>query len=64
MNETPNVLLHLNDLRITWRKQNFQFTLSQQEEYNLLLSTRQQRVKEFYEQGRVAKTKPKSITEY
>lgn len=64
MNETPNVLPHLNELRTTWRRQDFYFTESQQEEYDMLLATRRERVKQLYEQGRVAKSRPKSATEY
>ena len=53
--DIPNVIPHLNELRDTWRSQNYEFNESQQEEYNMLLATRRDRVKQLYEQGRVCK---------
>ena len=50
---TVNVLPHLNELRVKWRQQDFRFTKEQQEEYDLLLQTRKERVKFFYESNRV-----------
>jgi hypothetical protein len=56
MTETiPNVLSHLKELQIAWRKQDFIFTAQQQEEYDLLIATRRQRVRQFYAEGRVFK---------
>jgi hypothetical protein len=56
MTETiPNVLPHLKELQIAWRKQDFIFTAQQQEEYDLLIATRRQRVRQFYAEGRVFK---------
>lgn len=65
MSEIPNVLPHLNELRTTWRRQNFNFTESQQEEYEMLLATRRERVKELYTEKRVSKGKStKTATEF
>ena len=50
---TVNVLPHLQELRVKWREQDFRFTKEQQEEYDLLLQTRKERVKFFYESNRV-----------
>ena len=50
---TVNVLPHLEDLRKTWRQQDFRFTKEQQEEYDMLLQARKERVKWFYETNRV-----------
>ncbi len=56
MTETiPNVLSHLKELQIVWRKQDFVFSSQQQEEYDLLIATRQQRVRQLYAEGRVFK---------
>lgn len=54
--DIPNVIPHLNELRDTWRRQNYEFTDSQKVEYDILLSTRRDRVKQLYEQGRVCKS--------
>lgn len=51
----PNVLPHIQELKEAWRKQDFVFTKSQKEEYDLLLATRRERVKQFYAEGRVSK---------
>lgn len=51
----PNVLPHIRELKDAWRKQDFIFNKQQQEEYDLLLSTRRERVKQFYAEGRVFK---------
>ena len=53
--QIPNVLVHINELKDTWRRQDFTFTKSQQEQYDLLLATRRERVKQFYAEGRVFK---------
>ena len=56
MNEQiPNVLPHIQELKTLWRKQDFVFTKQQQQEYDLLLATRRERVKQFYAEGRVFK---------
>lgn len=64
MSETPNVLPHLNSLLDTWRRQNFELNKTQKEEYDMLLSTRRERVKELYSQGRVNKARSKILTDY
>ena len=51
----PNVLPHIQELKDTWRRQDFTFSKQQQEEYDLLISTRRERVKQFYAEGRVFK---------
>ena len=51
----PNVLHHIRELKDTWRRQDFTYTKQQQEEYDLLLATRRERVKQFYAEGRVFK---------
>ena len=51
--DTVNVLPHMQELRQKWREQDFRFTKEQQEEYDMLLSARKERVKWFYETGRV-----------
>lgn len=51
----PNVLPYLKELNDAWRKQDFVFTKQQQEEYDLLISTRRERVKQLYSEGRVFK---------
>lgn len=51
----PNVLPHIQELKDTWRRQDFTFTKQQQEEYDLLLVTRRERVKQFYAEDRVFK---------
>ena len=56
MNEQiPNVLPHIQELKTLWRKQDFVLSASQKEEYELLLATRRERVKQFYAEGRVFK---------
>ena len=53
--DTVNVLPHLQELRNTWRMQNFTYTKDQQQKYDLLLQARRERVAFFYETGRVQK---------
>ena len=53
--DTVNVLPHLNELRDTWRVQNFTYTKDQQQKYDMLLQARRERVSFFYESGRVQK---------
>ena len=56
MTETiANVLPHLKELQVAWRKQDFVFSKQQQEEYDLLIATRRQRVLQLYAEGRVFK---------
>jgi hypothetical protein len=55
MTETVNVLPHIQELRDTWRRQDFTFTKQQQEEYDLLIAARRERVKYFYANGLVSK---------
>ena len=50
---TVNVLPHLEDLRKTWREQDFRFTKDQQEQYDMLMKARRERVAFFYESNRV-----------
>ena len=64
MTETiPNVLPHLKELQAAWRKQDFIFTAQQQEEYDLLTSTRHQRVRQLYAEDRVFKRSCKAKEE-
>jgi hypothetical protein len=55
MTDTVNVLPHLNELKDSWRRQDFKFTKQQQEEYELLIQARRERVKYFYQEGLVSK---------
>jgi len=55
MTETVNVLPHLRELQETWRRQDFKFTKQQQEEYDMLIAARRERVKYFYDNGLVSK---------
>jgi hypothetical protein len=56
MSETiANVLPHINELKDAWRKQDFVFTKEQQAQYDLLISTRRERVLQLYAEGRVFK---------
>ena len=50
---TVNVLPHLNELRDKWRQQNFTFTKDQQDQYDMLIQARRERVRWFYETNRV-----------
>ena len=54
MTDTINVLPHLRELEETWRKQEFKYTKQQQEEYDLLIATRRERVAYFYENDLVS----------
>jgi dsDNA-binding SOS-regulon protein len=51
--ETVNVLPHLKELREIWRNQDFRFTKEQQEQYDMLMQARRERVSWFYETKRV-----------
>ena len=52
---TSNILHHLRELQVAWGRQDFVFTSKQQEEYDILVTARRQRVRGFYEEGRVFK---------
>tara|TARA_R110000772_G_scaffold264586_1_gene385266 strand:- start:567 stop:794 length:228 start_codon:yes stop_codon:yes gene_type:complete len=52
---TSNILHHLNDLKTSWRKQDFKLSREQQEQYDILLVARRERVSGFYATGRVFK---------
>ena len=51
--ETVNVLAHLEELRKTWKEQDFRLTKDQQQQYDMLMQARKERVAWFYETGRV-----------
>ena len=53
--QIPNVLPHIRELKYAWRKQDFIFSKQQQEEYDLLLATRRERVLQLYKEDRVCK---------
>ena len=55
MTETVNVLPHIREMKETWRRQDFKFTPAQQEEYDLLIAARRERVKYFYDNDMVCK---------
>lgn len=55
MEETLNVLHHLQDLRKIWKDQDFRYTKEQKEQYEMLLQARRERVSSFYENDRVFK---------
>jgi len=46
-------LEELKELRVVWRRQNFQFTREQQERYDLLTQLRRAHVRKYYEDGTV-----------
>lgn len=52
---TSHILHHLRELQTAWRRQDLTFTKQQQEEYDILLQARRERVKGFYTEGRVSK---------
>jgi len=62
MSDTVNILPHLQELQQTWRRQNFSLTKQQQEEYDMLLQARRERVKYFYANGLVSKGRVKTDT--
>ena len=55
MTETVNVLPHIKELKDAWRRQDFKFTATQAEEYEILLQARRERVKYFYDNDMVCK---------
>jgi hypothetical protein len=52
---TSNILHHLRELQVKWRKQELTFTKQQQESYDILLQARRERVLGFHKEGRVFK---------
>jgi len=59
------ILYELQELRDTWRKQSFSYTVEQQKQFDKLMSLRRERVKWFYDNDKVAKpgSKAKEIKE-
>ena len=55
MTETVNVLPHIRELKDAWRRQDFVFTKQQQDQYDILIAARRERVKWFYETDMVCK---------
>ena len=55
MTETVNVLPHLKELKDAWRRQDYKLSKEQQEEYDLLITARRERVRYFYDNGLVSK---------
>ena len=55
------VLKQLKELNEEWRKQNFQYTLEQQKQYDNLIKLRRERVKYFYDNDLVSKGTPKKV---
>ena len=41
--ETVNVLAHLEELRKTWKEQDFRLTKDQQQQYDMLMQARKER---------------------
>ena len=52
---TVNVLPHLNELKQTYKLQNFTFTKDQQEQYDMLMQARRERIQFFKETDRIHK---------
>jgi len=52
---TSNILHHLRELQSAWRKQDFNLSKQQTDEYNILLQARRERVLGFHKDGRVFK---------
>ena len=55
MTQTVNVLTHINELKKGWREQNFKFTPDQQQQMDMLMQARRERVDYFYEENLVWK---------
>ena len=51
--DTVTVLPHIQELRKTSKEQDFRLTKAQQQEYDMLLQARRERVAWFYETNRV-----------
>ena len=62
MTETVNVLAHINELKDTWRKQNFKFTKDQQLQMDMLMQARRERVEYFFQEDLVWKGPYQSLT--
>jgi|TARA_B100000959_G_scaffold72202_1_gene76594 hypothetical protein len=60
--KSSEVLKSLKELRITWRKQSFSYTVEQQAEYNRLVALRRERVKYLYDNDMVYKGGTKQAT--
>ena len=52
---TSDILHHLRELQLKWRQQDFKLSREQQEQYDILLEARRERVLGFYKDGRVFK---------
>lgn len=52
---TSNILFHLKEIKQKWRDNDFKLTKSEQEQYDILLYARRERVKELYKESRVSK---------
>ena len=55
------VLKEIKELRESWRKQSFSFTMDQQKRYDELLRLRRERVKWFHDNDRVQKGQKKTV---
>lgn len=53
MNNSSQILVELNELRKTWRVQNFNYTKAQQVRYEELMGLRKAFIKYWKEEGRV-----------
>ncbi len=58
--KSAEILYQLRELRETWRRQSFAYTLDQQAQYNKLVQLRRQRVRSFYDNDEVFKTSSKA----
>ncbi len=54
--KSAEILYQLQELRQTWRKQSFVFSVEQQKTYDRLSQLRKDRVKEMYDNNMVYKT--------
>ena len=55
------VLKEMKELRESWRKQGFSYSLEQQKRYDELLKLRRERVKSFYANDKVWKGPKKTV---
>ncbi len=60
--KSSEILKQMKELKETWRKQSFVFTVGQQAEYNRLLGLRRERVKYMYDNDLVYKGGTKQVT--
>ena len=58
----PEILQNLRNLRETWRKQSFSYTVEQRAEYDRLVVLRRERVKYMYDNDMVYKGGTKQAT--